>query len=242
MKRYFTTVIATVAAIFCAAAVPATAQDTKAYGALLKKYVRSGGVDYRAWSANAQDKVALDRVLQEWSRVNAGALESKDRAAFRINLYNAAMIDVVLDRYPLKSVTRIGIPFSIFKKRIISTPQGKISLDTLEKQQLLGDMPDPRIHFAVNCASISCPPLAAEPYTGRQLDAQLNAATKNFAVSSEAVRVKGSTAYYSELFKWYRDDFGTDDPAEFLNRYRSRSLPGGLKVKYLDYNWGLNEA
>lgn len=239
MKRYLLKLVAMTAAMVV---TTASAQDYSSYGGLLKKYVRAGGVDYAGWAASAPDQAALDAVLADWARVDARKLGKADRAAFRINLYNAAMLDVVLDRYPLKSVTKIGLPFSIFKKRIIATPSGKISFDTLEKKQLLGDYPDARVHFAVNCASVSCPPLAVRPYVGKTLDHQLTAAARHFANSRHAVRVEGGTAYYSELFKWYADDFGTDDPSVYLNKYRTDKLPSGLKVKYQDYDWGLNAA
>ena len=218
------------------------AQEYTEYNTLLKKYVNNTGVKYKAWAANSADKKALDTLLQEWAKIDANKLSKNDQAAFRINLYNAAMVDVVLDRYPLKSVAKIGADFSIFKSNIIQTPQGKISLDTLEKKTLLRDFPDARIHFAVNCASVSCPPLRAEAYTGKKLEEQLNAQSKLFANSKHAVQVSGNTAKYSELFNWYQKDFKTSNPATYLNKFRTNKLSTGLKKSWIKYDWNLNES
>lgn len=220
----------------------AHAQDYTAYNTLLEKYASKSGVKYKAWAGNSEDKKALDDILKQWAKIDASKLSKNDKAAFRINLYNAAMVDVVLDRYPLKSVTKIGKPFSIFKSNIIQTPKGKISLDTLEKKTLLRDFPDARIHFAVNCASVSCPPLRAEAYTGEKLEKQLNEQAKNFSNSPHAVQISGNTAKYSELFNWYAKDFKTSNPATYLNKYRSSELNTGLKKSWIKYDWGLNEA
>ncbi len=222
-------------------AAPSTWQSE--YGALLKKYTTPSGVRYRAWHGNATDMARLKIVLKRMAKVNARSLGKNDRAAFRINLYNASMLNVVLDNYPLKTVTKIGFfPFSVFKKNHVSTSRGKISLNTLEKKQLLVDFPDSRVHFAVNCASRSCPPLRSDIYTGGKLNAQLNEQAQHFADSREAVYIKGNTAYYSELFKWYAKDFKTSNPAKVLNKYRSKKLSSRLSTNWQKYDWSLNLA
>ncbi|MGJ8671747.1 DUF547 domain-containing protein [Rubritalea sp.] len=218
------------------------AQDYTSYNELLKKYAKPSGVNYDAWSANTSDKAALDTVLGEWAKIDSSKLKMKDQAAFRINLYNASMVDVVLDHYPLESVTKIGKAFSIFDKNFVMTPKGKISLNSLEKKTLLRDFPDARVHLAVNCASISCPPLRNEAFEGNKLEAQLNEQAAKFADSDHAVIVKGSTAYYSELFNWYASDFKTQNPATFLNKYRTKKLSTTLKKDWIKYDWGLNTA
>lgn len=219
-----------------------SAQDYTTYNQLLAKYAKTNGVDYKAWVANKSDKQSLDQLVKDWSVIDSAKLSKKERAAFRINLYNTAMLSVVLDKYPLKSVTKIGIPFSVFKRSFIATPDGKISLDTLEKKQLLKDFPDPRVHFAVNCASVSCPPLRNEAFTGQELDKQLNEQAKQFVTSKHAVRVKGNTAEYSSLFDWYKKDFGSSNPAEIINKYSDTKISTKLKVKWIKYDWSLNES
>jgi len=125
---------------------------------------------------------------------------------------------------------------------MIATPQGVVSLDTIEKKQLLKDFPDARIHFAVNCASVSCPPLRAEAYVGDQLEKQLSEQAALFSNSAHAYVKSGSSAKYSSLFNWYSKDFGTKNPAEYLNKYRSNKIDTNLKIDWQDYDWGLNQA
>ena len=223
-------------------ALNASAHEVAAYEELLKKYVKPTGVEYKQWHSNSADKAALDKILSDWSKVKTEDLSKAEKAAFRINLYNAVMVDVVLDRYPLDSVTKIGKAFSIFDDAIIATPSGKISLNQLEKKQLLKDFPDGRLHFAVNCASVSCPPLRAEAFVASKLEAQLDEQAKLFANSKHAVQVNGSTAKYSELFNWYKGDFKTDNPAIYLNKFRTEKLKTSLKVSWIKYDWGLNKA
>ncbi|MFC4994909.1 DUF547 domain-containing protein [Rubritalea tangerina] len=218
------------------------AQDYTSYNTLVQKYASPNGVQYKTWKANARDTAALKNILTEWARIDANKLNKKQKAAFRINLYNAAMLDIVLDRYPLKSVTKIGVPFSVFKRKSIKTPQGNISLDTLEKKQLLIDFPDPRIHFAVNCASISCPPLRNEAYTAEKLENQLADQAQLFVASPHAVQIKGNSAYYSQLFDWYKNDFAESNPAKIINKYASKKIPTNLKIRWIKYDWNLNEA
>ncbi|MDQ8209366.1 DUF547 domain-containing protein [Coraliomargarita sp. SDUM461003] len=219
--------------------------DDSIYAVLLQKYVQPSGVDYPAWAENTSDVQALDLVLADWAQVDVAQLSPAQQKAFYINLYNAGMLQAVLERYPIKSVKSIGlIPFSIFKKDYIQQGERSLSLDDIEKGILLQKFPDPRIHFAVNCASVSCPPLRAEPYRGAQLEAQLEEQTRLFAASDQAARVDASKqrTAYSELFKWYASDFGVSQPALFLNRYRSQPLPTEYDVIWIDYDWSLNQS
>ncbi len=242
MKTYL---IPLVTGIFSLAscAQQTSSHNTSSYNILLKKYAAEDGVHYEKWAANKEDKEALNKILEDWSKVDATKLNKDEQAAFRINLYNATMLDVVLDNYPLKTVTKLGKKeFAIFDDKIIETPNGKISLNTLEKKQLIKDFPDARIHFAVNCASVSCPPLRAESFNAKELEKQLNEQTKIFANSDRAVQGSGSEVKYSELFNWYADDFGTKNPAEYLNKFRAKKLSTESKVNWIKYDWNLNVA
>jgi len=219
--------------------------DYEQYGNLLEKYVTPAGVLYAEWYESPEDRTALKLIVGEWSMIDPAVLSRPQATAFLINLYNAAMIDMVLDEYPLDSVRDIGFsPFGVFRRDLISLNGEKVSLDEIEKEMLLKDYFDPRIHFAVNCASVSCPALRPEPYRGGELDRQLEEQTRAFAGSPHAARVgpDGGTTFYSELFKWYADDFPGNDPAEYLNRYREETLPVGNEIDWIDYDWSLNEA
>ena len=154
------------------------------------------------------------------------------------------MLQIVLKNYPLRSVKTIGVlPFSVFKKDQITLGDSKVSLDDIEKGILLNRYFDPRIHFAVNCASESCAPLRIEPFTGHLLDEQLKEQTELFAESERAAQVdeENRSIAYSELFKWYADDFVGENPAEYLNQYRSEALPMNYSVEWITYDWSLNE-
>jgi len=224
------------------------AQDPPAYDAystLLERYVTAEGVQYKAWHASAEDTELLDKILEDFSTIDYRAMKSQEATAFLVNLYNAAMIQAVLDYYPLQSVRSIGfLPFTIFRRDYIALNGEEVSLDTIEKELLLAEFGDPRIHFAVNCASVSCPPLRSSPFLGKVLDSQFDEQATLFANSKHAARViRGeNTTTYSELFKWYDADFPGDDPATYLNQFRKDPLPVGNEVQWIDYDWSLNEA
>ncbi len=218
--------------------------DYAAYGALLKKYVKADGVDYAAWHENKADVNALDTHLDRMAEVDVKSLSREAQMAFYINLYNAAMLQAVFDDYPIKTVTTILPDFGIFKKEFIRLGGKRLSLDGVEKGILLKQWDDGRIHFAVNCASISCPPLRNEPFTAAKLDAQLDEQSRAFAASRHAANLdkQNKTVRVSALFNWYADDFTGKNAVEYLNRYRNNKLPSGWKIAYQEYDWGLNAS
>lgn len=237
-----TMIVALSISIFVSSA--AAEVDYDAYGDLLERYVTDDGVAYAAWSQSEADLNQLESTLATWAKVDVAELSAADQKAFYINLYNAGMLQAVFKNYPLKSVKEIGlIPSSVFKKDFIHQADRKLSLDDVEKEILLKDFADPRIHFVVNCASESCPPLRAEPYRGSKLEAQLTDQTRLFAESDRAARKNAKGRYaYSELFNWYNDDFPGKHPAHYLNQYRSEPLPADAKFDWIPYDWSLNEA
>ena len=215
------------------------------FARLLERYVADDGVRYAAWADNSADVAALEAVLAALGSVNVADLSRKEQKAFYINLYNAAMLQAVFEHWPVDSVKAIGPePFSIFKKKFIRLGDRRLSLDKVEKGILLQDYFDPRIHFAVNCASESCPPLRAEPFVGKRLDTQLEAQTQLFAASKRAARVDRAqkSVAYSSLFKWYADDFPGTSPADYLNQYRKDPLPTNFEAEWIPYDWSLNAA
>ena len=232
------------ASLLCGLSLRAAPEDSL-YARLLKAYVAEDGVRYAAWGKQPADVVALKVFVAELGQSDIDKLSKNEQKALYINLYNAAMLQAVLEHYPIKSVKQIGLlPFSVFKKKFIPLGDDVVSLDTVEKGILLKQYFDPRIHFAVNCASGSCPPLRAEPFVGERLEAQLHEQTRLFAQSDRAARVnsKRKETAYSELFKWYADDFGVKNPADFLNRYRRSKLPTNHSVNWIDYDWSLNAS
>ncbi len=219
--------------------------DYSDYKRLLKEYVAGERVCYEAWAKNEEDVAALEAFVEQLGKTAIDSLSPADQKALYINLYNAAMLRTVLDEYPIDSVKTIGVlPFSVFKKHIVTLNDRTVSLDTIEKNILLKNYFDPRIHFAVNCASESCPPLRAEPFVGDRLDEQLEEQAKLFAESDRAAKINKDKKRiaYSELFKWYASDFDGENPAEYLNQYRSDALPANYAIDWIPYDWALNDA
>lgn len=213
------------------------------YGRLLAQYVTPAGtVKYKAWKANAADLASLQKITDQIGSGGPSDTSRDGRFAFHINAYNAWMLRTVLEAYPIKSVRDIAPDFGVFSQPRITVGGKKVSLNHLEKNLLLPEFKDPRIHVAINCASTSCPPLLNVPFTAAKLGAQLDAQAKAFANGSGA-QVSGKKAQLSKIFEWYAADFkASGDATGFLNKYRSEPIPGGAKLSYSEYDWSLNDA
>ena len=235
--------------------------DYVIYGDLLARYVTAEGVRYEAWRSNAADVEALRGGVERFSRVKPQELTPPERYALYTNLYNARALQIVLDGDPRESIKELskGInPYEIFKRKVLDFDGENISLKTLETR-LREESGDPRIHFAVNCASRSCPPIAREPYRGATLDAQLDQVTRAFLASPGAVEVKRTSSFFggstlevtiSKIFDWYSSDFDSAAgvPA-FLAAHVPSEVAGALrdtgnkiKLRYRKYDWSLNDA
>lgn len=219
--------------------------NNEIYSHLLSSFVSGGVVDYRGLLG---EEGKLDQYLLQLERTNTSALTPNDQLAFYINAYNAWTIKLVLGSYPgIKSIKDVGTIFSSPWAKKICRIDGKIlSLDDIEHGIIRPRFRDPRIHFAVNCASKSCPPLASEPYRGVSLDAQLDAAARNFINDSARYRLDGNKLHVSMIFKWYASDF-KDGVLSFILKYARGDLLQKLKADgdkienhYLEYDWSLN--
>ena len=219
--------------------------DHSLYAGLLKKYVKDGVVNYQGFK---NEESVLDQYLKVLEEVDSRRLSHGERFAFYINAYNAWTIKLILSEYPgVKSIKELGSLFkSPWKKKISRIDDKIITLDDIEHNILRPRFKDPRVHFAINCAAKSCPPLRSEPYRGGDLDRQLNEMTKAFVNDSENNRLKGQTLYVSSIFKWFAKDFN-EDIIGFFFKYAKGDLKrllearrGKIKVKYLDYDWSLN--
>jgi hypothetical protein len=232
--------------LFPAAATAAgNSVDHALFGELLDKYVHEGVVNYAGFKA---EENKLDRYLAVLENTNSDTLGRKEQFAFYINAYNAWTIKLILTGYPgVKSIKDLGSIFQSPWKREFVRINGKtLTLDEIEHKILRPRFKDPRVHFAVNCASKSCPPLISQPYRGTVLDAQLDRVTGKFLNSPGNYRLEGDTLWVSSIFKWFADDFN-DDPAGFYRTYAQGELKkllgekgDRIKVKFLDYDWSLN--
>lgn len=221
---------------------------------LLQKYVLNGNVDYEKWKETGTD--SLNSYLQTFSSVSKKDYQKwnkNQKIAFWINAYNAFTVRLILDHYPIQSIRKIGfLPFSAFRKKFISMPElkkNKLSLDGIEKGILLKEFQEPRIHFALVCASKSCPVLQSNAYQEKGLEAQLERDAKAFIQDPRKnyYKEKSKTLYLSSIFKWYKPDFTKAKKTlkAYVVQYmepqlRQRIRLEKVKIKFLKYDWSLN--
>ncbi|CAM3918765.1 DUF547 domain-containing protein [Rheinheimera salexigens] len=239
--------------------------DHQAFDQLLHKSVvtvatgHSTEVNYLLLQQQRQQLKAYLASLSAVERATFDSWPQAERLAFLLNAYNGWTLELVLSQYPkLESIKDIGSFWqSPWKKRFIPLFGNTLSLDQIEHDLIRGKQgfAEPRIHFAVNCASIGCPALREEAYTAEQLDAQLEQQTERFLADSSRNYYADNTLYLSAIFKWYAADFQqnwqqTNSLMAFILRYsaamgltpqQQQTLrDGSVSVKYLDYDWRLN--
>lgn len=213
--------------------------DYTAYDALLKATVNERGeVNYRRL---VQRRDELRSLVQEFLNSDPTALQSQDeKLAFYINVYNAVTLYQVTLHYPIGSVM-YNFPGGEFFKNTFPLGSKTIYLDYLQKDILQKEFKNPYIHFAINCASASCPILENRAWQAQGLQARLKAAARRYLGDPRYARYDSAslTLYLSELFKWYPEDFG--NPIAFYNKVTGKKIPLGAQVHYLPYDWSLNE-
>ncbi|MFN2376028.1 MAG: DUF547 domain-containing protein [Candidatus Binatia bacterium] len=235
------------------AACPAFDHHHPSWTLFLDRYVQNGVVDYERIHG---DESLLTSYLAELRTVCADdhALWTRNqKLAFWINAYNAFTIRLILDHYPIDSIRSIGfLPGAAFRKAFIQLPNlrdGWISLQTIEDDILRAEFEEPRIHFAIVCASKSCPALASNAYTADALDFQLDRSARTFLADSTKNRWDASTRTFllSSIFQWFRSDF--EKPAgtlkQFLQRYVDPKISpeigtDDVQLQFLAYDWSLN--
>ena len=207
------------------------------FDALLQKHVSAEGVvNYKGFKA---DKAALEAYLKVLSNHVPGKDTPREQAmAFWINAYNAHTIDLIVRNYPVSSITKLDNGKTWEVKRI-KMGNKKYSLNQIENEILRPQFQDARIHFALNCAARSCPPLYNHAFTGSNLDRELEVRAVAFINNEEYNSVMSKRLKISKIFEWYAADFG--DLPKFLNRFSEKKASSKAVVMYMDYNWDLNE-
>ena len=211
--------------------------DHNPWNALLIKQVSNDGkVDYRGFKTDLKN---LDNYLEAISNNNPEKFTSKnEKLAYWINIYNAFTIKLIVDNYPLKSIKDIKQPWD---KKFIPIGDELLSLNYIE-HEILRKMNEPRIHFAINCASKSCPKLYNKAFTPENLDETLTILTKEFLLDSTKNSISKNEIEISKIFKWFKKDFEKNETLiDFLNRYSKINISPNAKIKFKDYNWNLNE-
>ncbi|MAP80028.1 MAG: hypothetical protein CL526_02955 [Aequorivita sp.] len=213
--------------------------DHSQWDQLLKQHVQPNGlVDYQGFSANLPQLEAYLKMLskqnpnQDWS--------VQELLAYYINLYNAATIRLIVENYPVNSIKDIDSPWT---KGRVAIGDKMLSLGGIENG-ILRKMNEPRIHFAINCASVSCPKLLNEAYTASKINEQLNTVTKEFIDSTEN-EISENSARLSTIFDWYKNDFkvnGKTDVIGYINQFSDIKIKPNANISFKNYNWKLNSS
>jgi len=219
-------------------------QQTYVQYALLKQ-AQSKEVD------DSAQPLMLDRYLEYLATVNPLTLSRQEQQAYWINLYNAATVQLIVQRYPVTSITKLGkglFSFGPWNDNIITVNQQKISLNDIEHGILRPIYDDPRIHYAVNCASFSCPNLLSTAFTGVNAEVLLEKGARDYINHTRAVSVKDGELVLSKIYDWYQGDFGGSEEGviSHIKQYANSGLLEQLntvnanKIRYA-YDWTLNE-
>ncbi len=222
----------------------------KQWTALLKKHVTDDGlVDYKGF---AKDSGKLNDYLSVLSdnHPNADHWSKDQRLAYWINAYNAFTVQLVLRHYPVESIkdvvsgpniTFVNSPWDI---KFIKIEGKAYDLNNIEHGIIRERFEEPRIHFAVNCASISCPKLPREAYTAAKLDQQLEAQAADFINDPSKNRISSDNIKISRIFKWFKGDFTENHESlqAYINQYTETKIDSDAEIEWMAYDWGLNDA
>lgn len=208
----------------------------EAFNSMLQKFVTSAGtVNYAGWKKSESD---LDSYLQSLAAAIPSASTARNEAlAYWINAYNAYTIKLILKNYPVAKITDLnaGKPWDV---QWITLAGKKYSLNDIENKVIRPTFKEPRIHFAVNCAAKSCPPLANKAFTADNLNSMLELRTKAF-INSNLNTVTAEKVTLSKIFDWYKEDFG--NVLTFINKYANTKANKNASIAYNEYNWALNK-
>jgi hypothetical protein len=232
--------------------------DVGPYASVLKEHVNAQGqVDYAGLKRSAGDLIRYTQTLALMNPSSYQKWSNSEKIAFWLNAYNALTLKSIIEKYPVSSIKKIAGVWNRKTHQIMGKP---MTLDDIEHQILRKQFNEPRIHMALVCASKGCPPLLNQPYTGSALNAQLNGRAQAFVSEPQNFRIDRSKneVYISSLFKWYGQDFekqyGTQDfqgsakeraSLHFLSQYLGGEAnylkTAKYQVRYLDYDWSLNQ-
>ena len=204
--------------------------------ALFSTYVAGGKVDYKALK---NEPSQLNAVLEMAKQISVSPNNAKEYQAFWINAYNISVIKGIVDNYPIKSpLDKKGF----FDKTKFELGGTKITLNDIENKKLRAKFGDARFHFVLVCGAIGCPPLIGKAYTASNLENLLEQQTIKALNNSSFIKLSGNKVAFSEIFKWYKEDFvkGGQTEIDFLNTYRKEKVPQDAKVTYYSYDWRLN--
>ena len=206
-----------------------------------QEYVNKyGAVSYKRLHQNPQPLTDLTTAIED---PQFQTLKGQDLKAFYLNAYNLLTLKQVVNHYPISSPKDVDGFFEGIEHQVAGKT---LTLNQLEKNTLLKQFPDPRLHFALVCAAKGCPPLWPHAYKPDQLDQQLKKQTKRALMDEDFIRIKQEQRLVriSKIFKWYKDEFLREASSllAYINEHRAKQLPADTRVRYYTYDWGLNAA
>jgi hypothetical protein len=220
--------------------------DHSTWDKLLIKYVsKEGWVNYQGFQ-NSRNKLGEYLNILA-SHPPAHSWSQEEELAYWINAYNAFTLQLILDHYPVNSIQDIGgsIPMvnSPWDIKFFKVGDVLLDLNTIEHDILRKKIGDPRIHFAINCASISCPVLRNEAYTPEKIHQQLDEQAVRFINDETRNKLSETALQLSPIFNWFRSDFEMDQTlTQYLNQFTGTRISPNAKVEWLEYDWALNEV
>lgn len=202
------------------------------------KYVKNGQVNYAGIKSNGSD---LDNLLSQIASYDLKSADVKTKKAFMINAYNILAIKGIVKEYPVKGPMNVN---KFFDNKVYTVAGEKMSLNGLEKGKLYPLAKDPRLHFVLVCAAVSCPKLASFAFMPNKLEQQLESQTKSALNDPQFIRKAKNKLQVSEIFNWYQADFKKTGKSilEYINGYLNAKVPANTKVSYYTYNWNLNDS
>jgi len=239
MKNYFLFLMLTLVSGF---SIASEQPDHSIWDRFLGEFVSSSGtVNYKGMKIKMD---TLDSYLLELKNHGPSSDWTKnEKMAYYINAYNAYTVKFVLTKMPVESVKDISFSGKdIWNFKYVVLGATTYTLSQVEND-ILRKMDDARIHFAINCASYSCPKLLNKAYMPDKLNAQLTAATKGYINDPKHNIISEKKVQLSEIFSWYAEDFTTETSTliDFLNQYSTVTISPTAKIEYLPYNWALND-
>ena len=245
--------------VFSKSSEPGKTVDHSGWDRLLKSYIKTDatGLNRVAYAKfKAEGHKDLKSYVAALQKVDVPSLSKPEQFAFWANLYNARTIDVVLDKYPVKSIKEVSLGGGL-KSLVTGGPwQGKVvkvngldlSLDDIENNIMRAIYKDPRVHYSVNCASVGCPNLRTEAFTGAKLEQQLEAGAKDFINSPRGILINGDKVWASSIYDWFKADFGgsiasiTAHMAKYAEPALKAKLAKVTAINEYGYDWALADA
>ncbi len=204
-----------------------------------KKFQVNNRINYRFLNQNVE---SLDTLVTTIAEMQVDTLRKEAYKAFYINAYNLLVIKGVIDHYPFRNMLEIP---GFFKSQKFDVAGERLTLDEIEFQKLFADEVDPRLHFVLNCGAYSCPTLYNEAIMPDEIEDQLNFAITLVMDRDDYVYIdrEKKTIWVSKIFDWYKEHFEENGSVRnFINYHRFTSVPGNFEIKYLEYNWRLNDS